>query len=156
MRILLLCLAIGAVGCKKHESEQPMAALVAKCGGGDAELACPKPILSVANLHASQRYYRDQLGFKIDWDHGDPPDFGSVSRGDTQIFMCQRCQGHFGGWMWVFAKNVDKLHEELRGRGAIIKMPPTNMEWGAREMHVADPDGNVIRFASPIDHDDAH
>ena len=42
--------------------------------GGD--LGCPRSILYVDNLAASQRYYRDKLGFKIDWTDGDPPDFG--------------------------------------------------------------------------------
>jgi hypothetical protein len=49
--------------------------------------------------------------------------------------------------------DVDRLHEELVERHAIIRMPPTNMAWGLREMHVGDRDGNVIRFASPIEHD---
>ena len=154
--LLVLCLAIGVAGCKKHEREQPMAALVAQCSAHDPELGCPRPIITVADLRASQAYYRDKLGFKVDWEDGDPPDFTSVTRANAQIFMCQRCQGHPGGWMWVFAKDVDKLYKEVRERGAIVKMPPTDMRWGVREMHVADPDGNVIRFASPLDHDDAN
>ena len=64
------------------------------------------------------------------------------------IFMCQGCQAPRGAWTMVFASNIDRLHEELVGRKAIIKMPPTDMPWGLREMHVADPDGNVIRFGS--------
>jgi hypothetical protein len=35
----------------------------------------------------------------------------------------------------------------------IIQMPPTDTRWGLRELHVADPDGNVIRFGSHGDHD---
>jgi uncharacterized glyoxalase superfamily protein PhnB len=37
-------------------------------------------------------------------------------------------------------------------RGARIKMPPTDMPWGVREMKVADRDGNVLRFGSAIEH----
>lgn len=153
MRTLLLCLgllAFGVVGCKKHESEPPLAQMAKACSAH--EIGCARPIFTVEDLRASQRYYRDVLGFRLDWEDGDPADFGSVSRSELQLFMCQRCQGHPGGWIWAFAKDVDKLHDELAGKGAVIKMAPTNMPWGIREMHVADPDGNTIRFGSPIDH----
>jgi catechol 2,3-dioxygenase-like lactoylglutathione lyase family enzyme len=153
MRLLMLtaCLTIGLLGCKtKGESRDPLVEAAKACSH-DSELSCPRPILHVRSLHASQRYYRDALGFKVDWEHGDPPDFGSVSRGDGVLFLCQGCQGNPGSWMMMFTRNVDRLHDEFVRRKAIIKMPPTNMPWGMREMQVADPDGNVIRFGSAID-----
>jgi uncharacterized glyoxalase superfamily protein PhnB len=51
----------------------------------------------------------------------------------------------------IFARDVDQLHAELRERHALIRQPPTNMPWGLREMQVADPDGNVIRFGTGIE-----
>lgn len=33
-------------------------------------------------------------------------------------------------------------------RGARIRVPPTNYPWGAREVHVFDLDGHVLRFGS--------
>ena len=66
--------------------------------------------------------------------------------------MCQGCQGNPGAWIMTFARDVDALYKELLERKAIIRMPPTDMPWGLREMHVADPDGNVIRFGSSRDH----
>jgi hypothetical protein len=92
------------------------------------------------------------LGFKLDWEYGDPPDFGSVSRGDAVFFLCQGCPATAGAWTMIFVHDIDRLHDELVGRKAIIKMPPTNMPWGLREMQVADPDGNVLRFGSAGEH----
>ena len=92
------------------------------------------------------------LGFKVDWEDGSPPDFGSVSRGDAVLFMCQRCQGNPGSWIIIFTRDVDRLHDELRRKDAIITMPPQDMPWRLREMHVAYCDGNVIRFASETEH----
>lgn len=43
-----------------------------QCRGKDLE--CPRPILGVANLRASLAYYRDSLGFTIDWEWGSPPE----------------------------------------------------------------------------------
>jgi catechol 2,3-dioxygenase-like lactoylglutathione lyase family enzyme len=151
MRTTLVAVAIVVLaacsGDPEPAREHPLVAMAKACHGG--ELSCPRPIITVDSLRASQAYYRDKLGFTIDWDHGDPPDFGAVSRGDYQVFLCQRCQGHPGAWSMTFVRDVDKLHEELVRRGAIIQMPPSEMPWGLREMQVADPDGNVIRFGAP-------
>lgn len=60
--------------------------------------------------------------------------------------------GRGAAWSSVFVKDVDKLHEELRAKKATIRMPPKDMPWKLREMHVEDEDGNVIRFGSAIKH----
>jgi uncharacterized glyoxalase superfamily protein PhnB len=117
--------------------------VLAACSG-DPEPAREHPLVAMAKA-----CHGGELSCTIDWDHGDPPDFGAVSRGDYQVFLCQRCQGHPGAWSMTFVRDVDKLHEELVRRGAIIQMPPSEMPWGLREMQVADPDGNVIRFGAP-------
>ena len=111
------------------------------------DLDCPKPVLFVTSIHASIASSRERLGFRLDWiDEGD---FASVTRGVANIFMCEKCQGHAGGWMWVTTPDVDALYTELKKRGAIIKSAPEDKRWGAREMLVADPDGNVLRVAGP-------
>ena len=139
-----LVVGLGLAACRGSAHESHF-----ECTSNGKDLSCPRPILYVHSLEASQSYYRDRLGFHIDWTDGDPPDFGAVSRGDTQIFMCERCQGHPGGWIWIFAPDVDAVHADLVKRGAIVKATPENKPWGVREMQVADPDGNVLRIAGP-------
>jgi catechol 2,3-dioxygenase-like lactoylglutathione lyase family enzyme len=148
---ILRWVAISAIvaGCGGEDERARKNELVAqaKACHGDAELSCPRPIFTVRDLKASQTYYRDKLGFHIDWEHGEPPSFGSVSRGDTAVFLCQGCRGPRGAWMMMFARDLDQLHDDLRSRGAIIEQPPTEMPWGLREMQIADPDGNIMRVA---------
>ena len=127
-------------------SDEPSLAQIAQECTADGQMSCARPILNVSSLEQSQHYYRDVLGFTVDWDWGEPPSFGSVSRDHVTIFMCEGCQGTPGAWMMVFTPNVDALHEEFQARGAKIRMAPTNMPWGLRELHITDPDGNVIRF----------
>jgi catechol 2,3-dioxygenase-like lactoylglutathione lyase family enzyme len=156
MRIAIACLVIGILGCsdsKPARDKYALAEAAKKCLAHDG-MSCTIPILTIKELRASQAYYRDKLGFKVDWDHGDPPDFGAVSRDHSVIFMCQQCQGTPGAWLMIFTKDVDALHAEYVKRGAIIKMAPTDMPWGLREMQVQDPDGNVIRFGGHGNHDD--
>jgi catechol 2,3-dioxygenase-like lactoylglutathione lyase family enzyme len=148
--LVVASLLISLAGCKRTaDRSDPMVELARACSR-HGDLSCPRPILHVKLLRASQRYYRDALGFKIDWEHGEPADFGAVSRGDAQLFLCQGCQGTPGSWMMIFTPDVDRLYREISRRGAVIKQPPADMPWGMREMQVADPDGNIIRFGSSL------
>ena len=104
-----------------------------------------QPILRVADLRASVDFYVTRLGFRnADWAM---EEFTSVNRGQAGIYLCQQCQGRGGAWIWVGVSDVRALRAELAAAGVSIRMEPTNYPW-ALEMHVEDPDGNVIRFGS--------
>ena len=106
---------------------------------------CVVPILRVARLDASVAFYVDVLGFRVDWQ--EPQGMASVSRDGQAIMLCQGAQGNSGTWVWIGVADCTALHEELRGKAAAIRMEPSNFPW-ALEMHVADPDGHVLRFGS--------
>ena len=109
------------------------------------EFECADPILSVADMARSLRYYLEVLGFaNADWG-GD--DFTCVSRDNAAIYLSQGDQGQPGTWVWIGVGDVDALHEEFKASGATILHPPENFGW-AREMKVGDPDGHVLRFGS--------
>lgn len=103
------------------------------------------PILRVSDFDASVVYYVDALGFSLDWRDGR---FGAVRRGDVTLMLSEGSQGCPGTWVFVSVGDADALHDEVRGRGAAIRHPPTNYPWGSRELHVFDPDGHVLRFGS--------
>jgi len=150
MRRALLLGLVALLSCKSDRRPSHLEDTARAAHG--SEMSHPIPIFTVHDLRASQRYFRDALGFELKWEDGDPPDFAAVGRGDATLFMCQRCQGNPGAWIMIFTPDVVKLHRELVARKAIIKMPPRDMPWRLREMHVADPDGNTIRFGSAIEH----
>ena len=103
------------------------------------------PILRVADLDGSLAYYVDVLGFAVQWrDRG----FAQVGRGQASLMLSQGDQGRAGTWVYVGVSDADALHAELRARGATVRHPPTNYPWGARELHVTDPDGHVLRFGA--------
>ena len=109
------------------------------------EFAHVTPILRVADFEASVAYYVDALGFSLDWRDGR---FGAIRRGDVTLMLSEGSQGHAGTWVFVSVSDADALYDEVRGRGAAIRHPPTNYPWGSRELHVFDPDGHVLRFGS--------
>lgn len=105
---------------------------------------CANPILRVANIQASVRFYVDSLGFKnAPWGNDE---FTHVSR-DGAGFYLSLDQGQGRAWVWIGVEDAEKLHADLKARGVAIRMPPTNFPW-ALEMHLEDPDGNVLRLGS--------
>jgi predicted enzyme related to lactoylglutathione lyase len=103
------------------------------------------PILSVADMSISLRYYVDVLGFRnADWGNDD---FTSVNRDQAGIYLCRGGQGQAGTWVWIGVEDVQALYEEYKSRGAKIRHPPKNYPW-AMEMKVEDPDGHMLRFGS--------
>jgi predicted enzyme related to lactoylglutathione lyase len=104
-----------------------------------------QPILRVEDMSVSVRFYVDLLGFKnVSWG---TEDFTSVNRDRAGIYLCKGSQGAGKAWIWIGVDDVEKLQDEFKARGVAVRMPPTNYPW-ALEMHVEDPDGNVIRFGS--------
>jgi catechol 2,3-dioxygenase-like lactoylglutathione lyase family enzyme len=74
---------------------------------------CASPILSVADMARSVRYYVDVLGFRnAEWGNGG---FTSVSRDGAGIYLCQGGQGQPGTWVWVGVEEAiqgEVLHAE--------------------------------------------
>jgi predicted enzyme related to lactoylglutathione lyase len=103
------------------------------------------PILSVADMARSIRYYVDVLGFANEEWSGD--EFACVTRDGASIYLSLGDQGHPGTWVWVGVGDVEELHREYQARGASIVQPPETFPW-AVEMRVLDPDGHVLRFGS--------
>jgi catechol 2,3-dioxygenase-like lactoylglutathione lyase family enzyme len=108
---------------------------------------CIIPILRVASLPASIRYYVDVLGFIADWGDEAGSEMASVSRNGHSIMLGHNQQGQPGTWVWIGVGDIAPLFEEYRARGARFRQHPVNRPW-AYEMQVEDPDGHVLRFGS--------
>jgi len=109
---------------------------------------CCDPILRVEDMQISLRFYVEALGFtNAPWGN---QDFTHVSRDNAGIYLCRGEQGRGGAWVRVGVEDAAKIHEELKSRSVAIRLAPTKYPW-ALEMHVEDPDGNVLRFGSDPD-----
>ena len=100
------------------------------------------PILMVQNLSNSIEYYQQMLGFSKDWSDDD---FAGLSRDGWGLYLCEGDQGQPGTWLWIGVEDVDRMYQECQSKGAIIKKEMTRHPW-AREFHVVDPGGHVLRI----------
>ena len=115
------------------------------------------PILFVRDVPTSAAYFRDKLGFRIDFLYGEPPFYGAVSRDGVCIhFRCVRepnfvelaAREHSLILASIEVDDIHAIFAELQGRGAEIVQPPTKQTWGGTDLHIRDPDGNVISFVT--------
>lgn len=96
------------------------------------KIECANPILNVRDMAISRDYYINVLGFtECDWGKGQP--FTCMVRDGAGIYLCENGQGRAGTWVWIgFDGDIQVFHDELKQKGAIIRMPPTSYPW-ARE-----------------------
>ena len=114
-----------------------------------------KPVLCVADVDASAAFYRDQLGFRIDFLHGNPPFYGSVSRDGATLHLKLVHEPVFAAgaaeregliMAFVATPNVRELYTEYLAADAEIVQKLTKQAWGGTDFIVRDPDGNAIAF----------
>ncbi len=111
-----------------------------------SKLARATPQFGVVNVEETQRYYRDVLGFRIDWTWGEN-DYGSVSRDETTIFLSNAGGEVARMTLFVNSSEVDALCAEWKSRGATIVSEPEDKPWGVREFTVEDNNGHRMRIA---------
>ena len=118
----------------------------------DSELTPYAYVLAVRDLAGSTAYFRDVLGFTLEWNDEDR--WQALRRGQVRINL-GRCldalppaelgdHNYFGILMTL---DIDSLHREFEAKGAIITSHPTDRPWGFREMGVATPEGHRMTFA---------
>ena len=115
------------------------------------------PVVFVSNVQTSAAFFRDKLGFAIDFLHGHPPFYASVSRGTARLHLRfvhepvitlevrEREEGLLSAFLDV--DNIKGLFAEYKAAGVDFVQPLRKEPWGGVAFIVLDPDGNWICFA---------
>jgi uncharacterized glyoxalase superfamily protein PhnB len=123
--------------------------------GGKPMLSRAVPVLFVRNVAAAAAYFESALGFHVDFLHGNPPFYGSVSRDDACLHLRFVHQPNFTELeareaslilASIAVTNVKALFEEYDSRGVEFAQPLVRHPWGGLDFQVRDPDGNVFSF----------
>jgi catechol 2,3-dioxygenase-like lactoylglutathione lyase family enzyme len=122
---------------------------------GGPTLVSAVPILFVRDVEAAALFYEGKLGFHIDFLHGKPPFYGSVSRDGACLHLRFVHQTNFAELAeregslilaTIQVANVKALFEEYKARGVDLAQQLVRQAWGGLDFHVRDPDRNVISF----------
>lgn len=115
------------------------------------------PILFVTDVTATAVFFKKKLGFEIDFLHGTPPFYGSVSRGAVCLHLRFVRQPNFTELAaresslilaTIEVSDIQALFAEFSERGVEFVQTPTGQPWGGTDLKVRDPDGNVISFVA--------
>jgi len=122
------------------------------------KLRAISPQFVVPDVVAAAEYYRDTLGFEILGFFGEPPVFAMVARDAAEIHFGKADHGEAvapnatrrksGLDAYIWADNVDSLHEELHERGAKIIEGPVRRSYNCCEITVEDRFGFRLVFGS--------
>ncbi len=119
------------------------------------EMKAAVPILFVREVEKAATFYREKLGFTLDFLYGTPPFYGSVSRGESCLHLRFVHDPNFADLAAregslilasIEVSDVKALFEEFERRKVDFPQKLMKQEWGGTDFHVRDPDGNAISF----------
>ncbi|MGO4152120.1 GNAT family N-acetyltransferase [Cupriavidus sp. YAF13] len=116
-----------------------------------------EPVLEVADVASAVEFYREQLGFTVEFVFGDPVSHAGVFRGEwstqglrLQLTQREQASGAPSGSLYLLvAPRLDTLYEEYRRKNVPIVKELALWPWGRREFTIRDPDGHLLRFGEP-------
>jgi catechol 2,3-dioxygenase-like lactoylglutathione lyase family enzyme len=117
-------------------------------------LQAAMPVLKVADIDKAVSYYCDVLGFHEEFkaaDPGKPANYAGVGRGMVNFHLSTGNNAIAGGTIYLIVKNVDKLHEQFKSKGANITEPPGDRPYQMRDFALKTPDGQTLSFGQGIE-----
>lgn len=123
------------------------------------EILAAQPQVFVTDLARAVAFYRDRLGFSVAFLYGEPPFYGQVVRDGCALNL-----RHVERTPWDAAMRTDEdllaatfvvsnakaLFLRYKEAGAPFHQTYREQPWRAHDFIVADPDGNLIHFASRV------
>lgn len=116
------------------------------------------PVFLVDDVVATVEYYRDVLGFEVDFVYGEKPVYASVSRDDAIVNFTRsdppgrrnsvRGSGVGNGTdAYIVVDSVDEVYQELKYHAANIVVELEDHEYGMREFQIEDCNGYRLVIA---------
>ena len=105
------------------------------------------PVFHVPDVQATASYYRDVLGFTLDF--GDQ-DYAVVWRDNSAIHFAKSDRVPSGVHLFQWIRDVDAYYREIRERGAEIVLEPADRSYGVRDFNIRDLNGISIVFGQDI------
>ncbi|HWX03993.1 glyoxalase superfamily protein [Collimonas sp.] len=114
-------------------------------------LAHPIPIFRIFSESKAKEFYLDFLGFTLEWEHRfeeNFPLYAEIKRGDLTIHLSEHHgDATPGSAMFVPVQDIDALQRELLAKNYTYAKPGVEVTPWGRDMEIADPFGNRIRFS---------
>jgi catechol 2,3-dioxygenase-like lactoylglutathione lyase family enzyme len=144
-------------GALKAHAENTPSKPTSRAGSEGARITSAIPVLFVANVAGSAAFFRDKLGFTVDFLHGHPAFYGGVSRDGATLHLrfvhdpvitqeLREKEALLAAFVTV--ENVKALFDEFKKNGVPLVGTLHKEAWGGPTFTVRDPDGNWICFSA--------
>ena len=120
-------------------------------------MAIIKPVLRIFDYQKAMEFYRDWLGFKVDWEHTfeeNMPVYMQISREDLYLHLSEHYgDGTPGSGVFIDDfKGLKTYHQQLTDKKYKYYRPGLEKAfWGENLLYmvVQDPFGNKLTFCGP-------
>lgn len=109
-----------------------------------------QPVLVVPNVKATVEYYREKLGFEVEFLWGDPPTHAGVRFDGKTIQLTEGTASLEGVRLYLSVWDAPKLLRQYRAAGVEIVEELDDKAWGQREFVVKDNNGLLLCIGQPI------
>jgi catechol 2,3-dioxygenase-like lactoylglutathione lyase family enzyme len=145
LALLLGCVALVLIASRSANAHNP---------DPNDPLQSAMPVLKVADIDKAVTYYTDVLGFHEEFKAADPSkpaNYAGVGRGMVNFHLSTGKNAIEGGSIYILVKDVDKLHEQFKSKGANITEPPADRPYQMRDFVLKTPDGHTLSFGQGIE-----
>lgn len=112
-----------------------------------------RTVLAVKNLAVSRAFFRDKLGFEVEFEvpgwafmmHGS----WKVMLGECADAMAASETGDHSYVAYVTVDDVDALYREYSARSVLMIQEVSDKPWAMREFGISTPDGHRVMFGQP-------
>ena len=116
---------------------------------------CPQFV--VEDVTSSIDFYKNVLGFDVEYKNGPPVEYAVVYNGEVYIHICLQKTQEFkmgSSCCYICVSNVEKLWEKVKSEKIEIIQPLKENDYGNnvffRDFTIKDIDGNVLRIGQQI------
>lgn len=106
-----------------------------------------EPFFSVLNVERAVRHYQ-QLGFTTSY-HDESYAFAHRDELTIHLGHADVPSAHTASVLYIHVDDAERLAADWRAAGMEV-VGPDDYDYGKREGSHVDPDGNLIRFGSPL------
>ena len=118
--------------------------------GDTIQLSPGIPIIRIFDVAKAKEFYLDFLGFALEWEHRFEPAmplYAQITRSGLTLHLSEHHgDASPGATVFIEMAGIEALHRELRDKRYGYARPGVEQAPWGRELQVADPFGNRLRF----------
>lgn len=107
------------------------------------------PLVPARDVEEAIAFYRDSLGFSLDYRDAEPAQFAIVSRDAARLHLFSSQDKHLADWtsLRIGVDGIEALYERCRAAGCVHPNGALGSRpWGTLEFSVLDPSNVCIAF----------